>query len=190
MKISQAKSAPPDASISRHRANILRDLGEKVSEIDLQFFYDHLLPPSPLTGRPTLSRVLKRLQNTGKIQKQQPGYWTNWTKPSSCPENENQVFKKLEELTKVIRDASGLGHDTRTIDLACNGAISLKSHARDNTSKPDCYAIRYPEAQRRLVKDKVGKDQPLWLDVAVPGEFKKSMGTGTFNDVRHPLTVD
>ena len=101
-----------------------------------------------------------------------------------CRSTQNQVFKKLEELTKVIRDASGLGHDTRTIDLACNGAISLKSHARDNTSKPDCYAIRYPEAQRRLVKDKVGKDQPLWLDVAVPGEFKKDDTASNFVDVR------
>ncbi|KIP07792.1 hypothetical protein PHLGIDRAFT_12972 [Phlebiopsis gigantea 11061_1 CR5-6] len=182
MKIPVARSAPPDASVSRHRANILHDLGERVSQIDLQFFYDHLLPPSPLKGRRTPSGVVKKLRKADKIQKQRPGYWADWTKPSSCAENETEVFKKLEDLTKDIRDAANI-KGTRTIDFVCNGAISLKSHARDNTSKPDCYAIRYPEAKQRFVKDKVGKYQPLWLDVAVPGEFKKSMGTGTFNDV-------
>lgn len=175
------KTAPPNASLDRCRDDIVRDLNENVSVIDTQFFFDHLLPPSPLQESRTADDVVNKMKESGTIDGQR---WAGWQNPSaSAGVNEGKVFGKLSDLTKAIIRTAGL-KGTPTVDFVCNGAISLASYTRNNSSKPDCYAILNPKvARRRFVADKLGTKQPLWLDVAVPGEFKKAMTPDGFNDV-------
>lgn len=180
LKFKEAQTAPTQIGLDKARHNLIRDLDETVPEIPTTFFYDNLLPPSPLPANKTVKDVVSTLAREGKIV---GGNWEGWKRPSAYTELEDVVFRKFAKLTDNIRKASGIKKKLATVEFRCNPAFTLTSKTRNNSSKPDCYGIR-TNAQFG-VDGQTGTTQPRWLDVAVPGEFKKKSDEGGayFKDV-------
>ena len=107
-----------------------------------------------------------------------------WKYPSDSSGHEDSVFSKFDGLATTILDACGVVDKVNNIEFKCNPSISLQSNLRSNTSKPDCYGIRRNASQ--VLDPSTNKWQPQWLDVAVPGEFKKDNKHVTFSDVTLP----
>ena len=177
-------TASPFISLAKARENLLRDLDEAVPEVKTKFFFDNLLPPCP--KRRTVQTVIRALRQH-LVQKHPggPSTWRDWGPPSDSTKHEDDVFKPFADLVKTIQNAN----DVTTpplIQFKCNPASSLSCHTRMNTSKPDCYGVL---SGAQLETDpRTGKEQPRWLDVAVPGEFKKGHSERERNDVSVPST--
>ena len=179
-KQKRAYTAPPQLGLKQERNNMIWDLDEVLPEIDRSFFKTHLLPPSPLPADVSVHSIVRKLRDLGKINLE--GRWRGWTQPTDNIAKEDDVFGRFESLVATILEAYAPPGKPRTIEFKCNPAFSLWSHMRTNTSKPDCYGIR---VNAKLVHDEgTRKKQPQWVDVAVPGEFKKKDSVADFNDVR------
>lgn len=174
------QTAPTEVFLDKVRHNVIRDLDETVPEIPITFFFDNLLPPNPLPVNKTVADVVSSLSRKNKLVE---GTWEGWKRPSAETDREDTVFSKFADLTDTIREASGIKDKHTTIEFKCNPAFTLTSTTRNNSSKPDCYGIRTDA--RLEVDGQTRKVQPLWLDVAIPGEFKKKSDEkgGNFCDV-------
>ena len=161
--------------------SFLQGLDQAVPEVKTKFFFDNLLPPCPLPKRRTVQTVVRALRQH-LVQKRRGGpyTWRDWGPPSDSTKREDDVFKPFADLVKTIQDASGISR-APLIEFKCNPAFPLTSHTRMNTSKSDCYGIL---SDAQLVMDPpTGKAQPRWLDVAIPGEFRKKNSESDCNDV-------
>lgn len=212
------QTAPPRIGLDKARNNVLWDLDETVPQVDVAFFFDNLLPPSPLSCDMTAEDVVATLkdkgvivksevevevevkkdeekqegvrkQKRGKKQKEEPKQkekkmvenWRGWGTPSATDGHEDKVFAPFAELTASIEQAAGITDRPPTISFRCNPAVHMTSKTRNNTSKPDCCGICI-DAELEI-DDLTEKRQPRWLDVAIPGEFKKFSGEIPFSDV-------
>ena len=169
-----AASAPGHLGTAAKRENMLIDLGQSVPQVPIEWFTgaDGILPP--LHSDIDLEQVMSKLRkgehlNTGKISK--PEHWSSFGKlPSDQGDHvENVVFRPVEHITNAIQKASGV-EAFPTLFFRCNPDMSPDSSTRpDNKTKPDAYGII---ANPQIDPARFGK--PRWIDVAVPGEFKKT----------------
>ena len=187
-KSHRAGTAPPWTSFAKSRGSLFWDLDEVVLEVKTSFFIDNLLPPCPLPARRTVKTVVRQLKRSRELEQKEVGRlytWRNWDLPSASSEYEDVIFAPFAGLAKTIQDTSGITTPP-LIQFKCNPAFPLTSHARMNTSKPDCYGIC---SDARFETDpRTGKAQPCWFDVAIPGEFKKRRSESDRNDVSVPST--
>ncbi|EKM54135.1 uncharacterized protein PHACADRAFT_209951 [Phanerochaete carnosa HHB-10118-sp] len=152
------------------RGHLLHELLHQVSESELDWFFEHALPP--LHPRINLTRTYFRLKKNA-INK--GGYWSVWSyyPVSAGAGGENGLYGKFDTLAEKICGACNITDVPRNVKFICIPDRSPESRTRPNTSKPDCVALRADakcmtsglERPRRLKKLR-------WLDIAVPSEFK------------------
>ena len=163
-------SAPAGLNTEGGRKIVLRDLQEQVPLVDLDFFFkDGILPD--LAAEIDLTAVLASPQVTGEIQS---GKWKAYKDKSCYNGHEDKVFGHLQSIIANIRTAAQGPNVTPTLRYDCRPSSIPKSSYRDNKSRPDSYGILF-NASRTL---------PEWVDIAVPGEFKKDTTPSDINDVR------
>ena len=187
-KSHRAGTAPPWTSLAESHDGPSWDLDEVIPEVKTSFFFDNLLPPCPLPARRTVKSVVRQLKRSRELEQKEAGRlytWRNWDRPSASSEYEDITFAPFADLARTIQETSGITTPP-LIQFKCNPASSLSCHTRMNTSKPDCYGVL---SGAQLETDpRTGKEQPRWLDVAVPGEFKKGHSERERNDVSVPST--
>lgn len=169
------QTAPAALSCEESRNILLQDLGEKVDEVDVEFFFKGLLPR--LKTQSLLSSVEDSLIASGAIGIDSRGRPNRWKKyfpraPSKQDAVEDNVFASLEALVKAIRDAAESPSDP-TLHFVCRPTKSPESSTRDNPSRPDSYGILYGREKSTPAQ---------WIDIAVPAEFKKDSGQKAEND--------
>ncbi|KIP12353.1 hypothetical protein PHLGIDRAFT_113828 [Phlebiopsis gigantea 11061_1 CR5-6] len=177
MKPSKARTAATQSSLAQERENLLLDLDETVPEIDRSFFETHLLPPSPLPPGATVKSIVSNLISSGHVK--EGARWKGWNLPSDSPSHEDVVFRKFESLAEAILAAYQPLDRGKTTRFLCNPNAIPESTSRVSTSKPDAYALR-----SRTAHDATPVDSLRWVDVAVPGEFKKTNKPAAENDNR------
>ena len=177
-----AASAPGNLGTAAKRENMLLDLGQSVPQIPIEWFTgaNGILPP--LKEGINLEKVLDNLIKEkklvgGKISKE--GRWSSFaTDPMYHPDVENTVFHPVQDIADAIQKATGI-KASHTLIFRCNPDMSPDSSTRpDNKTKPDAYGIL---ANPQIDPAKGGR--PRWIDVAVPGEFKKSPASNQDVDV-------
>lgn len=99
LQIKAAQTAPNAVGLEKVRHNIIQDLDDTVPEIPATFFYDYLLPPSPLPANKTIEDVVAALVHKRKIVK---GNWKGWIRPSADTHPEDTIFSKFAALTDNI----------------------------------------------------------------------------------------
>lgn len=185
---SKSKTASANVRLDKARHNVILDLDEKIPEVKKTFFCDNLLPPNPLPTGTAISDVISVLKAARDISVD--GNWNGWAPPSATNGTEDDIFSKLAGLTHTICQASGIVGVQRTTTFKCNPSSTLMSKTRNNSSKPDCYAIL---TNSPLLVDPHAVGRYHWLDVAVPGEFKKNADEGeggvNFRDVSTRSTL-
>ncbi|EKM52667.1 uncharacterized protein PHACADRAFT_211889 [Phanerochaete carnosa HHB-10118-sp] len=106
--------------------------------------------------------------------------------PKLTPMHEDEVFKKFAELAKAVENAclhvSTITDTKRLCEFKCNPSRVPMCLSRHNTSRPDSYAIL---SCAKAVNDPTEKAQ--WVEVAVPGEFKKSDSSDASWDDRRKI---
>ena len=177
-------TAPAAPRLDPASDRIVWNLDDAVPEVRKEFFFDSLLPPSPLPPTRTLPHVVSDLRDRGYIDARS-GIWMGWEDLQDYVdlEREDTVFKPLAELFERIRETSGVAGKDPTIKFRCNPSYTLPSQSRKKTSKPDFYGIRTDGELVVDLTDPVKNLQPRWFDVAVAGELKKRQDEGTFVDV-------
>lgn len=178
MKPSKARTAATQSSLAQERENLLLDLDETVPEIDRSFFETHLLPPSPLPSGVTTESIVANLIASGHAKVEEG--WKRWRQPSDSTASEDKFFGKFEFLAEDILSACRNVPLVKTTRFLCNPKAKPESSSRENTSKPDAYALRNP------VESSVTTSL-RWVDVAVPAEFKKTNHRADREDVGQTL---
>ncbi|KAI0946809.1 hypothetical protein AcW1_010386 [Taiwanofungus camphoratus] len=157
-----------EGDLGEGRAAVIRELGESIFEISVQFFLDNILPPLRLEF--DLDRVIQTLKDQNDIL--QSGRWRSFpVNPAASWSNENVTFKPLEDMVRQIAMAGGLGGNGRLLDFENNPNHTPKSELRDSTSRPDGYLI---------LRDK--QDGVHWTDIALCAEYKKRKSIDDRND--------
>lgn len=162
------------------------DLQEVVTEIPLDYFRGRLLPD--LKDTIPLNDVMAAMHERGYIT---DGRWTLWpedpcdTKQANgVAMHENKVFERLETLASQVLEAlrsvqkgKPSEPDVPAFVFRCNPSCVPKSKGRSSLSRPDAYGIR---SSADAATDGTAKAE--WIDVAVPGEFKKAAPGADTND--------
>ncbi|GJE98435.1 hypothetical protein PsYK624_146650 [Phanerochaete sordida] len=147
------------------------DLDGEVQLVPDDFFFDGLLPAFP--GRTTAEGTKKILIKQGKINRNGDG-WTAWpTTPSHCTETENAVFSRFAQLIKDIKCARN-PNNPATLHFLCEPDKAPVSTTSPSTSKPDAFGIR--DSSKESTSD------DAWIDITIPGEFKKGGDEKGAND--------
>jgi hypothetical protein len=162
------QTAPAHFNLERARSIVLLDLGEAIPQVTVDYFFDYLLPKLP--DNIDFSTVLDNLKEPSERDGEHVATLHNnrWTcfpvDPIHDKGWENDIYRRLEELTQSIHEAAGLANNARTVVFKCcpNGVPS-SSH-RDNSSRPDAYAIDAGADFKRAE----------WHQIALPAEFKKN----------------
>lgn len=183
-KLSQ--SVPGTARVEEYRDAVCLDLNESVSVVAADYFRRHFLPE--LRPEIDVTAVLQQLKGDGTIQSDHWALFSSDPKvmttspPERKPLHEDQVFKRFAELAKAIENAclrvSNIPDTRRLCKFKCNPSRAPICQFRDTISRPDSYAIL---SSAKAVSDPTEKAQ--WVDVAVPGEFKKSDDSEAKRDV-------
>ncbi|EKM52665.1 uncharacterized protein PHACADRAFT_261246, partial [Phanerochaete carnosa HHB-10118-sp] len=173
----RAQSVPSTAHVEECRDAVCLDLNESVTVVAADDFRRQLLPE--LQPEIDVDAVLQQLNDDGTIQS---GRWalfpsdpedTMTPPPNPKPVHEDEVFKKFAELARAVENAclhvSKIPVTERLCEFKCNPSRVPMCLSRHNTSRPDSYAIL---SSAKAVNDPTEKAQ--WVEVAVPGEFKKS----------------
>ena len=102
-----------------------------------------------------------------------------WRRVKIIEKHEDDAFAALPKIIDAITAASGIDALNATLTFECNPESALECSLRDKNSKPDCIG--------RVTA--LGSDLPYgkrkWIEVAVPGEFKKKDTDSNFQDVSH-----
>lgn len=168
----QAITSPPELCTDGNRKNALVDLGEAIPQVPVDFFLgdDGILPP--LRDDIDQELIVQSLIDNDTILN---GRWAAFDKdPCTYSAHEDVVFADIENIAKAILEASGK-KTSRTLDFECNPNTSPESSTRNNNTRPDCYGI--------LANHDGDTRKPRWVDIAIPGEFKKKRRVSEENDV-------
>ena len=185
-----AASAPGHLGTAAKRENTLLDLGQSVPQVPIEWFTDAngILPPlkdtinlaqvvDQLKKEKHIKEVIKRLKDDKHLKEERWSFFN--IDPIEHPDVENTVFHPVQQIADAIQKASGLKKLSPTLFFRCNPDMSPDSSSRpDNKTKPDAYGVL---ASRQIDPARGGK--PRWIDVAVPGEFKKSPASNQDVDV-------
>lgn len=171
-KISSAAVSSPgyvQVRTDAKRKNTLHDLCERVPQLPVDFFLgpNGILPPlHPDIDIPTVVAKLKATKDL--VINSDGGRWATYGHdPSQYDEHEDVVFKHVAEIAAAVQNASGIGSSS-TLNFKCNPSLSPSSSTRTNDTKPDCYGLL------KGARTNVVNGNPYWVDIAVPGEFKKN----------------
>ena len=163
------QSCPPHLGTDDKRDRALKDLQERVPEIELSRFLRLLPKLRKDIIRPTT--VIKNLKNAKFLTQQ--GRWTGYSRdPIQMRGHEDHVFSRFADIAEAIVNATG---KAPTLKFVCNPRGTPMSSTRDNTSKPDSYGV--------LAQSDPAA--PEWINIVVPGEFKKGETEEDVNDVSH-----
>ncbi|GJE97380.1 hypothetical protein PsYK624_135970 [Phanerochaete sordida] len=158
---SRMQTAPAHYNVEKKRVILVKNLQETVTLVGLDLFTNGLLPR---VDPALIKATVARLKDTRKIlgpDGSKPRWSSFRTEPSNRRAGEDIVFAQMESVIRDIAEAAGVT-DTAILTFICRPTQTPKSSTRDNPSKPDSYGIRASadvDAQ--------------WVDIAVPGEFKK-----------------
>lgn len=170
----QAQTINCDASLDSRRRTLVKDLKETVNQVPLDFFTNGLLPTIP---KKFFDKTWDNLKASKKLRFGRGGRSPNWssfvTAPSQRKNKEDTVFQQMEDVIGDIAEAAGL-EKMATLKFICRPTSTPRSSTRDNPSKPDSYGI---------LSNAPSDDGVNWIDIAVPGEFKKKGERRTNNDV-------
>ena len=121
----------------------------------------------PLPEGIEVASIVTQLNRKGYIVN---GRWSAFKRdPSTNPADEDVVFRGIESIVRAIQTCvdSKLDLDPM-LSFRCNPDMASSSSARpDNKTKPDAYGIL-------AVHEPGDEERPGWIDIAVPGEFKKN----------------
>ena len=183
-----AQSVPGTAHAEAYRDAVCLDLNEAVTVVPEDYMLKHFLPN--LHPEIDVNAVLDRLVHDEVIQdrrwKQFPQDPCNMTvldkNKNKKPLHEDKVFKKFEELANAVRDAclavSNVPNKKSRCVFKCNPSRAPESLSRHSLSRPGSYAILSSATAATDATEKA-----KWVDIAVPGEFKKSGDDGHERDV-------
>ena len=171
---SAAASKERRASGAKRNNGAVFDLREQIPQLPPDFFLgqDGILPP--LDDKIDVSAVVQKLQanNHLKIGPDGRGRWEAYPPdPSNCRDREDIVFRHLAEIAGAIENASGID-SIPTLSFKCNPGLTPASSTCDNDTRPDCYSLL------KNIPTNVISGAPYWVDIAVPGGFKKSTADG------------
>jgi hypothetical protein len=163
------QTAPAHLNLELARSIVLLDLGEAIPQVPIDYFFDYLLPKLPkhldlntVLGNLREPREHRDGENLAALREDR---WTCFpVDPVHDKGWENDIYRRLEELTQIIHEAAGLADNARTVVFKCCPNGAPKSSHRDNSSRPDAYAID----ARADVK------HAEWHQIALPAEFKKN----------------
>jgi hypothetical protein len=170
-KLKPCQSAPSHIDLEKKRQNTIDELKEHVPEIEMDEFLK-LLPQ--LHRDINLTDILAQLSSDSIISP--TGFWKGFHKPpSSCHGSEEVVFSNFPRIINAI--VSKVKRQP-TIHFHCSPWTTPTSSTRDNGSKPDCYGMRLDSTASDVASQK-----PKWINIFVPGEFKKYGNLSSVNDV-------
>lgn len=162
------QTAPAAYNLERARPIVLLDLGESVPQVPVGYFEDHLLPPLPpdVDMENVLARLRQPRSEDGlQVASAQGSRLRGFSvDPVKDKRWELDIFDRFEDATRAIHEATGLPDDRRSVEFRCNPNTLPKSSNRENSSRPDSYAIEVG----------VQPNGAEWQRIAIPGEFKKS----------------
>ena len=175
-KVSRTTASPVHEYLAScaKRKNAVLDLREQIPQLPPDFFLgqDGILPP--LDDKIDISAVIRKLRanNALKVEPDGRGRWEAYpSDPSSYRDREDIVFRHIAEIAAAIENASGIDSHPK-LRFKCNPNLTPASSTRDNDTRPDCYGLL------KNVPTNVISGAPYWVDIAVPGEFKKSTADG------------
>ncbi|THG92913.1 hypothetical protein EW026_g8162 [Hermanssonia centrifuga] len=144
------------------RSVVCEEAGRSVRLVTVDYFLKAVAPR--LRPEINVDVVLQKLRDHGDIVGDR---WAHFlSDPGESHEHENVTFKPLEKLIQTIVDATKCGSVLPTLKLVNNPYACPESSLRNNSSRPDSYAI--------LTLDRSGsQDRPLWIDIGGTGEYKK-----------------
>lgn len=179
------------------RKAVMLDLGHAIPAVSVKYFQTALLPP--IRRDLNVNNIITRLRHAGYLNKKKR--WIEFFKkePSKALPLENNVFEDFERIADVVLEAAGTAitswaaahpnevqQDARpTTKFQCNPNDTPESKSRDNTSKPDSFAVLNPCApfSQPITLSTPNHPGVLWDDIVAPGEFKKKTTVADINDV-------
>lgn len=154
------------------RATAVKDTGEVIRQVSLEYFQTNLLPP--LRKEIKLGAVLKSLKASKAITNNR---WTVFpVDPVYSAERENPTFLPFEELaTHVATAAKGMlpskVQELEHVIFRCNPDATPTLSLRNNTSKPDCYGLHTKHPRNKILRGKP-RTKVHWETIAITGENK------------------
>lgn len=185
------------AGLEAGRTAVMADTGFSVPLVPVAYFKKNLIPPLHPDLQSEVDNIVNALIKAGAIvvRRNKRGEiiskrWKWFAKdPSKTAGKEDEVFAPFATISTHV----GFQANTRlkakgstakqTAEFLCNPTMTPPSTNRDNTAKPDSYAVRLD----RPAKSVWNGDVPHWDDIIVPGEKKKRSGDKDFNDVSRSI---
>lgn len=183
VKSKQTVSAPAlYGDIKAGREAVMSDVGDAVTQVPLDWFKQHILPPLPATLN--FGKVMKKLRDDSVISGE---LWRDFPEaPTGSDKVEDVVFASLEGLARSVGDAArpcfSRRHQQPTVEFQCNPRRTPLSTNRQNSSKPDGYGLYTEHFNYRTTE--LGGHRPVyWEFIVAPGEVKKHSRLEDINDV-------
>lgn len=161
------------SNLRTSRTAAVEDVGDSVPQISLDAYFDHHLPQLP----PTLSgdgfgTVLAKVLSCAYGQQR----WNAFPKNPIQTNNEGLVFGGLIAIADTIRTTvSDLFPDLEPTTVFSNAPDNVpQSTWKTNATRPDGYLI---------LRQRQSPGRPHWMDIAFPGEYKRSDKIEAQNDV-------
>ena len=116
--VKAAYTADPDLCTHGNRKVMLKDLQEEVPQVELDVFFERLLPD--LRDEIKLDDVLKKLCKVQPPVLLSSRKWNHFSCPSDFNKSENKVYSKLVGIIDAIAAAAGIPITQRTLTFQCN----------------------------------------------------------------------
>ncbi|KAI5117127.1 hypothetical protein M0805_007974, partial [Coniferiporia weirii] len=157
-----------NGSLNERRTAIVGDLGQSIPEVDLEFFFDNILPP--LRNGLEVDQIVASLKSGGIIE---GGRW-KWFSIDPCKEAvpEPLAFQHVGDIfNSIIKAANEKSHGHEQMFTLRMTPNSAPVSERASRAKPDGYMI-LKEAEDKFGTNK--KARRSWYDLALALEAKKS----------------
>lgn len=156
-----------EGQLGDKRDAVIEDLGNMVPEVDLDWFFENLLPPMP-KGIDTAT-VVEQLRKSGVVTE---NGWAGFSlNPQDERRHEDVVFAQLQPIFKAISDT------VQELDPSLQQTFTLllqptkyPTSERACTSKPDNCWVAIEDVER--IKNDPGRFY-TWYNIAGPAEDKK-----------------
>ncbi|KAJ3851160.1 hypothetical protein EV368DRAFT_65983 [Lentinula lateritia] len=156
-----------EGQLDDKRDAVIEDLGNMVPEVDLDWFFENLLPPMP-KGVDTAT-VVEQLRKSGVITE---NGWAGFSlNPQDERRHEDVVFAQLQPIFEAISDTVQELYPSlqQTFTLLLQ-PTKYPTSERACTSKPDNCWVAIEDAER--IKNDPGRYY-TWYNIAGPAEDKK-----------------
>ncbi len=139
-------------------------LGECI-QLPVDYFLEHVLPPlHPQMDPRKMVDILKTRGNKSRRAITTHGRWRGFARnPAESLRDESHVFKYLADVVQAIAKVAGVDDADPTVRFQNNPHGGSDYDLRDDNSLPDAYLHLH-----NTLNDTVN-----WMDIAVPGEYRK-----------------